>query len=110
MRQTVTKDQKNAKVRITDQFYGKQGMVYELTCDGVKLSLSMVGDEQGREWAAEATAKVLPAPVVATGVGRSRGEAFSVLREIWCSQREGVPFPRFDWEAIQVALTSVRAI
>jgi hypothetical protein len=110
MRQTVPKEQKNARVRITDQFHGKQGMVYELSCDGVMLSLSMVGDEQRAEWAAEATAKVLPAPVIATGVGRSRGEAFSVLREVWCSQREGVPFPRFDWEAIQLALKTVRAI
>jgi hypothetical protein len=98
------------KVRITDQFHGRQGMVYELNCDGVKLSLSMVGDKQQAECAAEATAKVLPAPVVATGVGRSRGEAFSVLRERWCSQLEGARFPQLDWEAIQLALSSVRAI
>src|SRR5437899_1032457 len=106
----MRKDQKNQKVRITDQFHGKEGMVYELSCDGVALSLSMIGDKGGLEWAAEATAKVLPAPIVATGVGRSRVEAFSVLRGVWCSQREGMPFPRLDWEAIQQALASVRAI
>ena len=106
----MVKDQKKPAVRITCQFHGKQGMVYELKCDGVVLSISMIGSKQETEWEAEATAKVLPDPLVAKGVGRSRAEAFSVLREAWCSQREGVPFPRFEWEAIQHALASVRAI
>ena len=74
--------------------------MYELKCDEMVLVVSMIGAKQETEWAAEATAKVLPDPVVATGVGRSRGEAFAVLREAWCSQRQGVPFPRLDWEAI----------
>ena len=103
-------DQKNQKTRITDQFHNKRGMVYELKCDGVVVSISMTGIKEETEWEAEATAKVLPGPMVATGVGRSRAEAFSVLREAWCSPREGMPFPRFDWEAIRQALASVRAI
>jgi len=103
-------DKKDPKARITDQFHDKRGMVYELKCDGVIVSISMVGVNEETEWQAEATAKVLPSPMVATGVGRSRAEAFSVLREAWCAQREGMPFPRFDWEAIQQALASVRAI
>jgi hypothetical protein len=106
----MTKDQSKAAVRITDQFHDKRGMVYELKCDGVALSISMTANQQKTEWEAEATAKVLPDPVVAKGVGRSRAEAFSVLREAWCSQRTGVPFPRFEWEAIRNALASVRAI
>jgi hypothetical protein len=99
------------KTRITNQFHDKRGMVYELKCDGVVVSISMVGLKQGTEteWEAEATAKVLPERV-ATGVGRSRAEAFLVLREAWCSQVEGEPLPRFDWEAIRQALASVRAI
>jgi hypothetical protein len=106
----MTKDQSKARVRITDQFHGKQGMVYELRCDGVALSISMIATKQETEWEAEATAKVLPDPVVAKGIGRSRAEAFSVLREAWCSQRTGAPFPRLEWEAIQNALALVRAI
>jgi hypothetical protein len=105
----MTKGQK-ARVRITAQFHDKQGMVYELKCDDVVVVVSMIGAKQETEWAAEATAKVLPAPLVATGVGRSRAEAFSVLREEWCSQRQGPPFPRLDWEAIGQALSAVRAI
>ena len=106
----MAKDQKNPRVRITDQFHDKKGMVYELKCDGVVVVLSMVGMKQETEWEAEATAKVLPDPLVAKGVGRSRGEAFSVLREAWCSRREGMPFPPLDWEGIRQALSSVRAI
>jgi hypothetical protein len=106
----MAKDHKNPRVRITDQFHDKQGMVYELRCDGIVVSISMVGDEGKTKWEAEATAKVLPDASVASGAGRSRGEAFSALREACCSPRPGVPFPRLDWEGIQEALTSVRAI
>jgi hypothetical protein len=106
----MPKEQKNARVRITDQFHNKEGMVYEFRCDGLVLSISMVGAKQEKEWEAEATAKVLPDPLIAKGVGRSREEAFSVLREACCSPRDGVSFPRLDWEAIQQALASVRAI
>jgi hypothetical protein len=102
--------QKNPRVRITDQFHDKQGMVYELRCDGVVVSISMVGDEDKTKWAAEATAKVPPESSVATGVGRNRAEAFSALREAWCSPREGLPFPRLDWKGIEEALVLVRAI
>jgi hypothetical protein len=110
MRKAMTKDQSKAAARITDQFHGKEGMVYELKCDGVALSISMIASKQETQWEVEATAKVLPDPVVAKGVGRSRAEAFSVLQEAWCSQRTGAPFPRFEWEAIRNALASVRAI
>jgi hypothetical protein len=106
----MASDNKSPKTRITDQFHNKRGMVYELKCDGVAISISMTGVKEETEWEAEATANVVPGPLVATGIGRSREEAFSVLRETWCSQREGAPFPRFDWEAIRQALASVRAI
>jgi hypothetical protein len=105
----MAKDQKTPNARITDQFHDKRGMVYELKCEGVVVSISMVGVKEETEWEAEATAKVLPEPRVATGIGRSKAEAFSVLREAWCSQQE-LPFPRLDWEAIREALASVRAI
>ena len=105
----MAKDQKTPNARITDQFHDKRGMVYELKCEGVVVSISMVAVKEETEWEAEATAKVLPEPRVAMGVGRSKAEAFSVLREAWCSQ-DAVPFPRLDWEAIREALASVRAI
>jgi hypothetical protein len=106
----MPKDQRNPAVRITNQFHHNDKMVYELKCDGVTVSISMSGARKATEWEAEATAKVLPDPVVAKGVGPSRGEALSGLREAWCSQREGAPFPRLDWEAIREALATVRAI
>ena len=106
----MAKEQKNPRVRITDQFHDKQGMVYELRCDGIVVSLSMIGDETNTKWEAEATAKVPPDSSVASGVGKSRKEAFSALREAWSSPRPGLPFPQLDWEGIQEALTTVRAI
>jgi hypothetical protein len=107
--------EKNPSVRITDQFHGKKGMVYELRCEGTMLSISMIGAKpEGAkvetEWEAEATVKGPTIPLVATGIGPSKGEAFSVLREVWCSQREGMAFPRLDWEAIRQALATVRAL
>ncbi len=106
----MPKEQKNPAVRITNQFHHNDKMVYELRCDGVNVSISMTKPREQTEWHAEATAKVLPDPVVAAGVGPSRGEALSGLREAWCGQRDGDPFPRLDWEAIRQALATVRAI
>ncbi len=107
----MPKDQKTPAVRITNQFHHKDKMVYELRCDGVNVSISMTGANPPAEWHAEATAKVLPDPdITANGVGPSRSEALSCLREAWCGQREGRPFPRLDWEAIRQALATVRGI
>ena len=104
------KEEKSQSARITNQFHYRDRMVYEFRCDGVNVSISMMGAKDRTEWHAEATAKVLPDTVVAEGVGASRGEALSGLREAWCCQREGHPFPRLDWEAIRLALAAVRAI
>ena len=104
----MRKDQQNPKTRITNQFHNTEGMVYELRCDGIAVVISMVDLET--EWKATAIAKVPPDRVAATGAGRNGAQAFSALREAWCAQREGAPFPRLDWEAIQQALSTVRAI
>jgi hypothetical protein len=104
------KEEKNTAARITNQFHLGDKMVYEFRCDGVSVSISMMGGKDRSEWHAEATAKVFPDAAVAQGVGASRGDALSGLREAWCCQREGRPFPRLDWEAIRLALATVRAI
>ena len=104
------KEEINQAARITNQFHYRDKMVYEFSCDSVNVSISMMGGKDLTEWHAEATAKVLPDAAVAEGVGASRGEALSGLREAWCCQREGRPFPPLDWEAIRVALVTVRAI
>ena len=106
----MAKDEKSTRVRITDQFRDKQGMVYELNCQGVKMSISMVSSNREAEWHAEATAKVLPAPVVARGIGPSRNEAFQVLRDAWGTHRDANTCPMLDWEGIREALTAVRAL
>jgi hypothetical protein len=104
------KEEKNQAARITNQFHYRDKMFYEFRCDGVSVSISMTDGTGRTDWCAEATAKVLPDAAIAEGVGPSRGEALSGLREAWCCQREGPPFPRLDWEAIRVALATVRAI
>jgi hypothetical protein len=106
----MAKDDKITRVRITDQFRDKQGMVYELNCQGVKMSISMINSNQDAAWEAEATAKVLPAPIVARGIGPSRDEAFRVLRDAWGAHRDASTCPMLDWEAIREALTAVRAL
>jgi hypothetical protein len=113
-RNTMPKEDKATKVRITDQFRDKTGMVYELNCQGVKMSISMMSSnrdaERDAEWQAEATAKVLPAPIVARGSGPSRDEAFRVLRDAWGAHRDANTCPMLDWEGIREALTAVRAL
>jgi len=105
----MVKEDKSPAVRITNQFHDRLATIYELKCDSVRLSIAITGKSCDPECRAQATAKALPEPLVATGVGPTRGDAFLALREAWSTQPDN-SFPWVDWEAIRVALAAVRAI
>jgi hypothetical protein len=96
--------------RMIDRSENDQGIVYQLDCDGIEVALSFASSDEQRQWQAEGIAKVIASPLVARGVGPSRSQAFRVLRDAWCSQRESCAFPRLDWEAIREVLQSAGAI
>jgi hypothetical protein len=102
---------KEVRVRITDQFHHKQSMVYELKCDGLRISISMEqASGGGAEWKADGMAKQVGDSPSVSAVGPSRSDALNVLAEAWTQKGEANGFPRLDWNAVREALLAVRAI
>jgi hypothetical protein len=99
-----------AKVRITDQFRSGGGMVYDLKCDGIRITISMCSSEEIAGWKLEMLAKQSPNPPTVLATGPSRGEALGVLADAWQSRGGGMAYPVLDWRAIREALAAVKAI
>jgi hypothetical protein len=107
----VHKGKQPESVRITDQFRDRRGMVYDLKCSEIRISISIsASSEDQTDWRAEATAKLLPAPPIVCGTGSSREAAVRVLADDWTKRHASEGLPYLDWEAIRGALTTVRAI
>jgi hypothetical protein len=107
----VHKEKQPENVRITDQFRDRRGMVYDLKCAGIRISISIsASSEDQKDWRAEATAKLLPPPPVVCGNGSSRAAALRVVADAWIERGMSDGLPPVDWEAIRGALTTVRAI
>jgi len=103
------KTDKTPKVRITDQFRSRAGMVYDLKCEGIRISISMESSNE-IEWNVEALAKQTPDPPTVRATGPSRGEALGVLADAWRERNGAFGYPPLDWGAIREALATVRAI
>jgi hypothetical protein len=101
---------KEARVRITDQFHDKKGMVYELKCDGMRITITIAAAAEEGEWQAEGAATRDRDPPIVTAVGPSKSEALNVMAEAWSQKGEANGFPRLDWSAVREALLAVRAI
>src|SRR5260221_14396875 len=107
----MPKVEKNVGVRITCQSRDKQGMVYDLKCDAIKITISLAASsELQTEWNIEATPQHLPNPPVARAVGPSRGAALSALAEVWGAKGEAGGFPPLDWNTIRDVLATLRAL
>jgi hypothetical protein len=98
-------------VRITGQFRQQQAMLYDLKCDGVRITISIAPEAKPSEdWNAAALAALVPAPPRISAVGRSKGEAVDALGSACCDPLTAGGFPFLDWKAIREALAALRAI
>src|SRR5690348_16257910 len=94
-----------SRVRITGQFHDRRGMVYDLKCDDLRITISIAPSPSGdTNWSAEAVAKQSPDPPSVKGVGASRGQALRVAEDEWRSKGSAAGFPPIDWDAIREAL------
>jgi hypothetical protein len=102
---------KLSSARITDQFRDKHGMVYDLKCQALRITISIAPSLSGDgTWSTEAIAKQSPDRPAAKGVGASRGQALRAAEDDWRSRGEAAGFPTIDWDAVREALATVRAI
>ncbi len=107
-----TKDSEDRvpSVKITNQFRSRTGFVYDLKCDGARLVLrigaSLVADDGLHVHAASATADETPS---VEAYAPTRADALREVGKRW-TDSGGPNFPPFDWEAVEKALSAVRAL
>lgn len=100
------------KLRITDQFRTRAGMVYELRQHGARLTLLIserAADDGVANWHVEASSNVAPGAAIEQ-VASTRADALRMTGVQWVADCGARGLPTFDWEAVAHALTAVRAI
>lgn len=109
----MAKEDSKHAVRITNQFRTREGMVYELSCDDVRLTLQMSartasGDLE--EWHVQAFARQAPERPTVCKPARTRRDALRAVARVWLAKGGAYGFPTLDWDAVADALLAVRAI
>ncbi len=107
----MTEKQKDT-LRITNQFRSKGSMVYDLRCNGERLTLTVsprTSEHDGGEWRVEARTSGRPEEDVVERWGPTRIDALRAVGLEW-TERLARGLPRFDWEAVAQALIAVRAV
>jgi hypothetical protein len=100
-------------VRITNQFRKRQAMVYDLSCNEVRLTLEMTSHETGEGvdgWRIEAFARQAPERPTIDETGTTRRDALLSVARTWVAKKGILGFPVLDWEAVAEVLGAVRAI
>jgi hypothetical protein len=109
----MTKGQSKAGVRITNQFRKRAAMVYDLSCDEVRLTLEVTQrpnhDGLG-EWLIEAGARQDVEKPTINAPGATRTDALAAVARSWTAKQGAYGFPAVDWEAVSAAMQGVRAL
>jgi hypothetical protein len=100
--------------KITAQFRTALGMVYELDCDGVKLTIKTTPEDASEKaWRVEASiaaATEANGAMVIAASAPSRAAAFAEVSRLWKEDGANTLIVGLDWSAITKALSTVRAI
>lgn len=98
-------------VKITNQFRSRTGFVYDLKCDGQRLVLRIGASELQPEdgWHVQAASASSDDTPSVEAYAATRADALREVGRRWADSG-GPNFPAFDWEAVEKALTAVRAL
>lgn len=100
-------------LRITDQFRSNRGSVYDLRCQGSRLTVCIAERNNSQDpgnWRVEAwTGPRGDANVIAEW-GTTRAVALSAVGRLWAEHASERGLPSFDWESVAKALGDVRAL
>lgn len=100
-------------VKITNQFRAKRGMVYDLKCDGERLTVSITqreNEDEAGEWRVEARNSSSAEALVVSEWGATRVDALRGVATSWASKADSNGLPTYDWDAVVKALEAVRAL
>jgi hypothetical protein len=109
----MAEQKEDVMARITNQFRSREAMVYDLSCEGSRLTISIAprtSEEGADEWSAEAHARQAPERPTIVERGPTKGDALTAVARSWVAKNGAWGFPALNWEAIQSALRTVRAI
>jgi hypothetical protein len=110
----MTHERDEDAVRITQRFWSRGAMVYDLRSSAGRLTLRITGQGVGNgaptEWCIEASTSTSPEGVMAAERGATRPEALRAVGRSWNEKRVANNLPLFDWELVAVAMAAVRAI
>jgi len=109
----MSKEVSRPGVRITNQFRKGPAMVYDLSCEDVRLTIEVAArpNDDGRgEWSLEAHARQAAERPAIHEPGATRIEALRADARAWSARGGAHGFPRLDWDAVSAAMLSVRAI
>lgn len=86
-------------------------MVYELRHGSASLVLlAAQSAEASAEWRFEGHAMDSPELVIVGRWNATRAEAFHAMRDLWIERGDSLGLARVDWEKVEGALSSVRAL
>ena len=100
-------------LRITNQFRSKTGFVYDLKCNGERLTINITPRQNtgdAGEWSVEARLGSSPDAKSVPAWGSTRLDALREVGRLWTSQATELGLPTFDWDAVATALSNVRAL
>jgi hypothetical protein len=110
----MAKEKEKPGVRITNQFRRRQGMVYDLSCDDVRLTLEIstrsTSESSEEEWHVEAFAREAPGRPTLDEPGGTKIDALRAVARAWAAKRGAYGFPMLNWDGVTEALIAVRAI
>jgi hypothetical protein len=110
----MSKDESRPGARITNQFRKRDAMVYDLSCDSVRLTIEVTqrrNDDGLGEWTLHAHAARQGAEKAAIEEpGLTRNEALRAVARSWTAKQSALGLPEVDWEAVSAAMQGVRAI
>ena len=104
---------KEEVLRITDQFRGKNGMVYDLKIGPSRLTLCIaprMNPQDAGDWHIEAAVAKAPDGIVVAAWGPTKTAALAAVGKAWAVEAAAGTLPAFDWDAVSKALGAVRAL
>jgi hypothetical protein len=100
-------------LKITHQARGRNGMVYDLSGEGHRLTVSIFQRENPQdpnEWRIEARSSRADEAIVVAEWAGSRTEALKSVGASWTARQMTDNLPSFDWAEVAKLLDSVRAL
>lgn len=109
----MAKEKSEVTVRITTQFRSGKSMLYDLACEGNRLTVEIAPSEGGtgeQGFTAAAHARQSPERPSIAEPGLTRGDALRAVGRAWAAKNGAFGFPTIDWDKVNQALLAVRAI